>query len=142
MVLVVFNFHARLVEYVFFWRFFMSDRRRSRVFVTKGVTLSSGRLSCGATILNISLKGALLKVGDVKEFPEGSSISVAIHLEPGNPEFDIKVKGCVVRHKKNILALDFTEVNSDSFQHLIRFVKYNSEDPEGVDAEISTMAFE
>lgn len=120
----------------------MKERRRTRISTVKEATLSDSRFTVRGIIDNVSLKGCLLQVGTEEGFAEGSNIALVIHLENDNPEFDIILKADVVRREESVIALEFTEISQDSFQHLMRFVQYNSEDPETIEMELSSSAYE
>lgn len=120
----------------------MKERRRTRINTAKEATLKNPYATIKAVIDNISLKGCLLQVGVEAGFPEGSEAVMFIHLEKDNPEYDIKVKGKIVRREESVIAFDFTEVSPESFHHLLRFVQYNAEDPEEIEAELNRSAYE
>lgn len=120
----------------------MQERRRTRINTVKEATLNDGRVTARGIIDNVSLKGCLLQVGTEEGFAEGKVISVVIHLDNDNPEFDISAKAAVVRREESVIALEFTEVSQDSFHHLMRFVQYNAEDPEAIEMELSKSAYE
>lgn len=119
----------------------MKERRRIRISTVKEATLMNPYASIRAVVDNVSLKGCLLQVGVETGFPEGSDATLVIHLEKDNPEFDIKVKGNIVRREESVIALDFTEVSPESFHHLLRFVQYNADDPEEIEQELGRSAY-
>jgi hypothetical protein len=119
----------------------MKERRRTRIHTAKEVTLSGMDGSMRGVIDNVSLKGCLLQVAHDRGFAEGTGVELAIHLEKGNPEFDIKVKGVIVRREESVVAVDFTEVTPEGFHHLLRFVQYNADDPEAIEKELGKTAY-
>jgi len=120
----------------------MIERRRTRIHTAKEATLIGKGESLHAVIDNVSLKGCLLQVGVDTGFPENTEAVLVIHLEKDNPEFDIRVQGIIVRREESVIALDFTAVSPESFQHLLRFVQYNAEDPEEIEKELGKSAYE
>lgn len=119
-----------------------TERRRTRINTSKEATLIEAEGSIKAVIDNISLKGCLLQVGVESGFREGTEAGLVIHLEVDNPEFDIRVRGVIVRREESVVAMDFTAVSPESFQHLLRFVQYNADDPESIERELGRSAYE
>lgn len=119
----------------------MKERRRTRINTVKEATLENATDSMRAVVDNVSLKGCLLQVGIETGFPQDSEARLTIHLDRDNPEFDIKVKGHIVRREESVIAMDFTEVSPESFHHLLRFVQYNAEDPEEIEQELGRSAY-
>lgn len=120
----------------------MRERRRTRINTIKEATLAGLAGSIRAVVENVSLKGCMLQVGVDTGFEEGSEATLEIHLEKDNPEFDIRVRGTIVRREESVIALDFTEVSPESFPHLLRFVQYNAEDPERIENELASSAYD
>lgn len=122
----------------------MNQRRRTRVESRKDVSLVWGDQALSGQVVNLSLKGCLIEpVAGSPIPPAGQSVGVTIHLEEGAPELDVQVQGNVVRGAVGAgIAVDFREVSPDSFQHLFHLVQYNASDPEDIEEELGTMAFE
>ncbi len=104
-------------------------------------TIFSGEKKQSASLDNISLKGCLLQLEDRVSLPAGESIDLHVHLDPAAPDFDIKVKGFVVSCADGQLAVEFVEVGLESFQHLLRLVQFNSENPVDIENELSQVAY-
>jgi len=120
----------------------MNQRRRTRVVSRKGVTLVWTGGQAEGAIDNVSLKGCLVALGQGQPPPPAPTVRVAIHLEEGSPELDVSLEARVVRADPAAVALDFIEVPPESFHHLFRLVQYNAEDPDGIEAELGSSAFE
>ena len=119
----------------------MNQRRRTRVLARKFTTLIWPGGQCRGEIENLSLKGCLVgpTSGDVPS--AGAEVSVVIHLEPDAPDLDVRVVGQVVRVDGQGVAVDFTEIELESFRHLFHLVQYNAPDPDEIEEELSTSAF-
>lgn len=119
----------------------MDHRRRTRVSARKQTTLSWSGGECEGSLVNVSLKGCLLggARGDLP--PEGREVSLRIHLETDTPDFDVQLHAVVIRHVAGGIALDFTEVEMESFRHLLRLVQYNASDPDSIEEELGVSAF-
>ena len=120
----------------------MNQRKRTRVESRKAATVSSGLGERRGEILNVSLRGCLVELAEPTNLPPEELIAVTIHLEPGAPDLDVTVKGRVVRTYPGQVAIEFTEVPAESFHHLFRFVQYNAPDPEGIEKELGSSAFD
>ena len=119
----------------------MHDRRRTRISTSKEATLRSAGGSVKAFVDNLSLKGCLVKAPDHKAFPVGAEVELTVHLEPGSPQFDFGLLGEVVRVEEQVVAVDFKEIPPESFQHLMRLVQYNAEDPEEIEQELGSSVY-
>ncbi len=120
----------------------MNQRRRTRVVSRKGVTLVWPEGQTEGAIANVSLKGCLVALHRGEKPPAAPLVRVLIHLEEGTPDLDVTLEARVVRGDSEAVALDFTEVPPESFHHLFRLVQYNAEDPDGIEAELGSSAFE
>ncbi len=118
----------------------MNHRRRTRVDARKNVTVSWAAGSSGGELTNLSLKGCLV-LGCTALPRDGEAVKVVIHLEPDARELDVEVLAQVVRGDERGLALDFTEVPAESFQHLFCLVQYNAPDPDQIEEELARSAF-
>lgn len=120
----------------------MNQRRRTRVLARKLTTLVWPGGQCTGEIENLSLKGCLIGPMKGDEASPGQDLSVVIHLEPDAPDLDVRIHGRVVRVDPQGVAVDFTEIEVESFRHLFRLVQYNAPDPDGIEDELGTSAFQ
>jgi hypothetical protein len=103
-------------------------------FVAKAeVEISGARHE--ATLVDISLKGAL--VNFVTPFlPErGQQCSLTIHLNQS--ELELHCTGVTVHSHDQLTGIKFTMIDIDTMIHLRRLVELNSADPERVLSELS-----
>ena len=119
----------------------MNQRRRTRVSAQKRTTLAWRQGRCEGELVNLTLKGCLLASPEGNEAPVGADVSVVIHLVQDSPSLDVHVKGRVVRCDGAGVAVDFTEMELESFRHLFRLVQYNAQDPDGIEQELRQSAF-
>jgi hypothetical protein len=93
------------------------------------------------TTVNLSLKGVLLQGVPEQEsaLAPGTGVLVRFNLKP---EVVIEIEGEVARRDDDGLAVDFVEMEPDSFQHLHRLVQLNASDPDAVDADLARPAFD
>ncbi|GAB4265205.1 MAG: hypothetical protein Kow0092_17370 [Deferrisomatales bacterium] len=120
----------------------MTQRRRTRVESRKAATVRSLSGECRGEIVNISLKGCLVELAEGRSPSRGETVSVIIHLDPGNDQLDIELRGQIAREDPRGPAVDFLEVPPESFPHLFRLVQYNAPDPESIEQELSSWAFD
>ncbi len=122
----------------------MNQRRRTRVESQKDVTLLWPDGKSTGQVVNLSLKGCLIAPDSGASLPlPEQALALTIHLEEGAPELDVVVQGQVVRSEDGFgIAVDFREVSPESFQHLFRLVQYNAADPEDIEGELGTSAFD
>lgn len=113
------------------------QRVRQRVKFRALVSLSgAGRDLRNLESRDVSLKG-LFVCTDEKLSP-GEPVDIQLHLSGSTSSLALSMKGRVARVEPDGLALDFTEIDIDSFYHLRNLVAYNTGDPNSVDAEVST----
>lgn len=93
------------------------------------ITYGSSTLECEKG-MDVSARGISVKAA--KQVPEGTLCTVQIMLAE---ELPITAKGVVARHFEGGFAVEFHEIELDSFELLKNLVRFNAEDPEAVDKE-------
>ena len=84
---------------------------------------------------DVSMKGLFIE--GKTDWPLGTECEISLILEGRNPSIDITVKGKVQRITEEGVALLFTEVGLEAYEHLHNLVMLNSDDPEKVEQEFS-----
>jgi hypothetical protein len=118
-------------------RLLMSDEKRrfTRVPFRVEAEIAIGDASHRADeIKNLSVGGCLLSMPG--EFEAGAPCHVRIQLSGTSSELRVEVDGDVVRSGSGEVAVKFTGVEIDSLFHLQNIVRYNSSDPDAVEAEL------
>lgn len=84
---------------------------------------------------DVSLKGLFLICDD--QLPEGMECTVHLFLGDQEPpqKLRIETKGVVIRNLDNGIAVEFTELDLDSYDHLKHLVSLNATDTEQVEHE-------
>ena len=82
---------------------------------------------------DVSMKG--LFVEGKTDWPTGTECGIHLMLEGQNPPVDINVKGRVQRITEEGIALLFTEVSLEAYEHLHNLVMLNTDNPEKVERE-------
>lgn len=96
---------------------------------TKDAVYSTNQIS------NLSVGGCLLPI--TSDLIPGTSCSILIRLEGTADETIIRIKGEILRTYTHSVAVKFVLIDMDSLFHLQNIIRYNSEDPEKVEDEIS-----
>lgn len=111
------------------------QRKRTRVNFHALVDLDSGekRLK-GLESRDLSLKG--LFVITEERMGKGVPVDVTLDLSGSSSKVSLKMKGKIARIDEEGMAVDFTEVDLDSFYHLRNIILYNSGEPNDVDDEL------
>ena len=111
-------------------------RKRSRVEISleAHVYLEGERVS--TLTQNISLKGILCTQIDKAE--SGRKCQVQLELPS---EISMNFKGRVVWSDSRGTAIDFLEMDSESFRHLYNLVRLYAEDADAIEKELLTPAF-
>ena len=95
---------------------------------------TSDRTIWSSNTLDVSING--LRVATTEAVPpEGTFCEVEIVLaEPPEPVI-IEARGSIVRSEQGTLAVHFSEVDVDSYEHLRQLVLNNSQDPDRAEKE-------
>jgi hypothetical protein len=97
------------------------------------------RLPCGILLegsaRDISIKGVLFDTE--RSLPIGSKVKVNLVLDSGQEEFRLDLEGVVARITEHGVAIEFTEIDVGSVEHLRNLVLYNSPDTTQTDKELA-----
>ena len=111
-------------------------RRRSRVDISLEVYVYLEGERISTLTRNISLKGILCT--QIKGVQPGQNCQV--HLELPS-EISMNFMGRVVWSDSRGTAIDFLEMDSESFGHLYNLVRLYAEDADAIEKELLTPAF-
>ena len=84
---------------------------------------------------DVSMKGLFIE--GKANWSLGTECEVGLILEGRNPVVNITVKGKVQRITDKGIAILFTEVSLEAYEHLHNLVMLNADDPEKVEQEFS-----
>jgi len=84
--------------------------------------------------LDISMTGLRART-DEPPPAEGAECEVEIVLSDAEPPVIIEARGAVVRSAPGTIAVHFTEIDLDSFDHLRQVILNNAGDPDRADEE-------
>ncbi len=113
------------------------QRSRKRVRFQTSVTLEGGgKVLERLESRDISLKGLFVATGE--RLPADTLVAITLHLAGASSTLNLNIKGRVARIVPEGMAIDFVEIDLDSFYHLRNIISYNSGDPNDVDSELAT----
>jgi PilZ domain-containing protein len=89
-----------------------------------------------ATLVDISLRGALVAFQDELPLTEGLPCQLSVHLDQSSVV--LFFAGEIVRSRANLAGIKFTTINIDSMIHLRRLLELNTADPDQVKSELKS----
>jgi len=108
----------------------MEKRKNRRVPFEVAATVLSGPIIIDGTVDNLSMNGMFL---NTRERLSGDCpLEVSITLSGSSSTLSIKFKGRALRQTETGIAIQFQEMDLDSFIHLRNIVANNSDDPDAV----------
>ena len=120
----------------------MEQRRHfSRVLFKATATLSENARSTPCEVLDLSLKGALVRVADFQPWPPGLNCVLELALDPGHQAV-IRMNGQVAHHDGKVVGLHCVDIDLDSITHLRRLVELNLGDDAILQREVSALTLE
>lgn len=105
-------------------------------FNTEVEVLAQGRAIRSRKGIDISMSGLRLSTGDAVP-AEGSPCEVTIILEALENRVLVKAGGKVIRSEPGSLAVEFTELDLDSYCHLRQVILYNTDEPGKSERELA-----
>jgi len=84
---------------------------------------------------DLSMKGVFVICRE--KFPLHSPCDVSLFLQAMEP-IEVHFRGKVEREMEGGLAIEFTEMDLESFEHLQKLLRYNSSDSDQIDEELHT----
>lgn len=106
-------------------------RTRTRVDLLFGAVVSCGGRDVPVRLNNLSLRG--LSCNPDPRLEAGLDCTVRIAL---SGSVTIRVQGRVVRVTPRDVAVEFTEMDPESFTHLRNLIRLHAEDPDRIDDEL------
>jgi hypothetical protein len=108
----------------------MDKRKNRRVLFEVAATVLSGPIGISGLVDNLSMKGMFLNTEE--RLPGDFPLEVSVTLHCSSSVFSIKFKGRALRQTETGIAIEFQEMDLDSFIHLRNIVANNSDDPDSV----------
>lgn len=108
----------------------MERRKFRRVPFEVTAAVQTGLINISGMVDNLSMGGMFLATGET--IPGDSSLEISIILSGSSSMLSIGLKGRLVRQNEEGIAVEFLEMDLDSFIHLRNIVVQNSDDPDAV----------
>jgi hypothetical protein len=109
----------------------MGNRKHSRVAFPVEANIRIGSETVTGTISNLSMNGMFFLTE--REIPGNDPVEITIPLS--GSEIAIHLKGRPIRRDGTGTAIQFCEIDLDSFTHLKNIVSYNSGNPDFIEDE-------
>ena len=115
-----------------------SERRRfRRIPLNKNATLYSGMEALEAKILDISLKGVLIRCIDEHRPKIGALYRLSIPVD-SRPAILMNIE--VIHVSKELFGAEWTQIDMDSFASLKRTIELNIDEKENLRDDIKTLS--
>jgi hypothetical protein len=108
----------------------MERRKNTRVPFEVTATVHTGGTGISGTVDNLSMKGMRLVTSEA--LPVGSPLKIRIILSGSTSELSISLKGRAIRQTEAGTAIEFLEMDLDSFTHLRNIIAQNIGAPDAV----------
>jgi PilZ domain len=109
----------------------MENRKHSRVSFPAQAIVKTANGTISGTIENLSMKGMFLHTQH--RVTGGDPLEITIPLS--GSQISIHLMGKPIRCTDAGIAIEFIEVDLDSFTHFKNIVSYNSDDPDNIEEE-------
>ncbi len=122
----------------------MAEKRtRTRVeYRAQADIVIDGQKHSGLQTRDLSHRGVFLL--GARQLPLGAQCAVTIHLfsQGQTPGPELSMQGTVVRSAQDGAAVEFNSMDADTYLHLRNLIILNAPDPDAVEEEFATVAFE
>ncbi len=105
----------------------MERRKNRRVPFQVAATLQIGQTRIEGVVDNLSMKGMFIAY---ETLSGGSPLEISIKLSGSSPSLSIELQGKVARLTDAGIAIEFKEMDLDSFTHLRNIISQNTDDPD------------
>ena len=120
----------------------MEQRRHfSRVLFNARATLSGKAHASPCEVLDLSLKGALVRVADGQAWPPEAGCALELALDSGH-QANIRMDAKVAHREGQVIGLHCVGIDLDSITHLRRLVELNLGDDAVLQREVSALTAE
>lgn len=114
----------------------MSDEKRrfSRIVFNVDAKLQIGEESLAVErIVNLSVGGCLIELQEEFAIDQECILTIALpHMGPG-----VEIYGKFIRRTEGAVSVQFTSISPENLNHLQNIIRYNAEDPEQIEDELS-----
>jgi hypothetical protein len=115
-----------------------SDRRRfTRILFDAPITLKTSSGHIDTRLIDISLKGALVRIDDPSPFATGAPVTLTLHLDEAQAQIVMQMS--VAHSHADHVGMLCEEIDMDSITHLRRLVELNLGDSELLERELEAL---
>jgi hypothetical protein len=104
----------------------MNERSKSRVAFHVKASIKSGDSTVEGDVDNLSMNGMFIRCSE--KITPGLVSSITIYLSGASSELTLNLVGKVVRGDENGLAVNFLEMDLDTYIHLKNIIAFNQID--------------
>lgn len=104
-------------------------------FTTATSVRTADRTIWSSSTLDLSMNGIRIETRESVPLP-GTACEIEIVLSERDPTVIIEARGTVVRSAPATLAVQFSEVDFDSYLHLRQIILNNAQDPERAEQQM------
>ena len=106
----------------------MEKRRHTRTNFQIMAILHHNLMKYSGHVINLSMRGALIKSDEILEIPDESLLEVNLLIIDAPSTLEINFRGILVRSDENFIGLKIESIDLDSFIQLKNIIAYNSGD--------------
>ncbi|HUK66448.1 MAG TPA: PilZ domain-containing protein [Anaeromyxobacteraceae bacterium] len=120
----------------------MSQERRnfSRIALSRPSTLEAGGTRFACRLVDISMRGALLRMPGGLVVGEGQPCTLSVHLDAGAAV--IRMKGAIAHREDRTVGVRCNEIDVESIGHLRRLLELNLGDEKLLHRELASLVAE
>lgn len=101
----------------------MDGRNGSRVVFHVNAAVDYNGKTINGDVQNLSTNGMFMNTSE--SIPVDTPVEVSIYLSGSTSELSLKISGIVIRKEPSGIAVNFQEIEFDSFLHLRNIIEFN-----------------
>jgi hypothetical protein len=102
----------------------MDERNKSRVVFHVNASLEYDGHTVNGDVENLSTNGMFMNTSE--NIPINTEVEVSIYLSGTTSELSLKINGIIIRKEEKGVAVNFKEIEFDSFIHLKNIIEFNT----------------
>ena len=104
----------------------MDERNKSRVVFRVNASIEYENKTINGDVENLSTSGMFMNTAE--NIPVGTEANITIYLSGTTSDLSLKINGVIVRRDIKGVAVNFREIEFDSFIHLQNIIEFNKTD--------------
>jgi len=114
----------------------MNERNKSRVVFHVNASLEYDGHTANGDVENLSTNGMFMNTSE--NIPINTDVEVSIYLSGTTSELSLKINGIVIRKDVKGVAVNFKEIEFDSFIHLKNIIEFNTASDSAIKKEFES----